>query len=398
VLIKILFVFHVSEIGGGSFCLLNILKRIDRNQYEPVVLLKCKGPLSDELELLNVRVVIEKSISTVPYNVSIFSLGSIIQIVSLCYSKLKFNHWLKVIRPDILHLNSMMLYPYMINTRKYNIKTIVHMREHWPKDEHRFQFRAAKSIINKHVDKIIAINETSANIIGLTKKTSIIYDWIDFSNRNKKIDLLKTIKVNSERELIFLFLGGMQSIKGAYEIVKTFSNKIDDDNARLIFVGYNSEEYDSNSVKAYIKTILRRINKPVYSDRIKNIVQKDDRIIFIPATKNVKNLIEQAYCLVSFPIIPHAILPLAESIWNCTPVISADTPEAREYTNDGKGAILVPMNNLEELAKAMKYAINNPEQIRTNAYNGSKRIRTMFDPEVNYGKLSELYSSLSSKQ
>lgn len=51
----VLFVHHVSSIGGASYCMLNILKVLDRNNYAPVVLLKNQGPLVDEIKKLGVK-------------------------------------------------------------------------------------------------------------------------------------------------------------------------------------------------------------------------------------------------------------------------------------------------------------------------------------------------------
>ena len=45
----ILYVFHCSTIGGGSYCLLNVLKNLDRSQYKPVVLLATQGSLVEEI-------------------------------------------------------------------------------------------------------------------------------------------------------------------------------------------------------------------------------------------------------------------------------------------------------------------------------------------------------------
>lgn len=53
--IKILYVHQISSIGGASFCLLSILKSLNRDEYEPVVLLKCNGPLVDELKNLKYK-------------------------------------------------------------------------------------------------------------------------------------------------------------------------------------------------------------------------------------------------------------------------------------------------------------------------------------------------------
>ena len=53
---RILFVFHVSSVGGGSYCLYNLLKAIDRTVFEPVVLLPGYGSLCDEISKLDIRI------------------------------------------------------------------------------------------------------------------------------------------------------------------------------------------------------------------------------------------------------------------------------------------------------------------------------------------------------
>ena len=53
---RIVFVHQASTVGGGSYCLLNLLKAVDRSQFEPVALLKDDGPLVGEIEKLNIRV------------------------------------------------------------------------------------------------------------------------------------------------------------------------------------------------------------------------------------------------------------------------------------------------------------------------------------------------------
>ena len=53
---RILFVHHVSSIGGGSYCLLNLLKEVDQEKFQPVVLLQENGPLVSEIEKLGIKV------------------------------------------------------------------------------------------------------------------------------------------------------------------------------------------------------------------------------------------------------------------------------------------------------------------------------------------------------
>ena len=356
---NILYIFHVSFLGGGSLCLLNIVKKLDKERFNPIVLLKNNGPLCKELEENGAKVILENSINTVPYNRSLLNIGSIRQIISVLWSIKTIKYWIIKTKADIVYINTMMMYPYAIPAKNADKKVIIHMREHWPKDQNVFQFKIAKTIIDKYSDIVVAINQTSSDILGLSKKTKIIYDWIDYENRDEYVDFNFLFGDNYKSLKIFLFLGGMQIIKGAFEVVKIFSENIADENARLLFVGSEGKDYENTSTyKGKIKSILRMLGLSVFSDNIKHIAQQDDRIVFIPTTSQVRSLIEQSNFLISFPTIPHAILPIAESIYLKTPVISADTPEAREYSNNGKAAILYELNNKKAFLGAPFFAKN----------------------------------------
>ena len=57
-----------SAIGGGSYCLLNILREIDKSMIEPVVCLASDGPLRKEIESLKISVVFFRKMVDIPYN------------------------------------------------------------------------------------------------------------------------------------------------------------------------------------------------------------------------------------------------------------------------------------------------------------------------------------------
>lgn len=390
----ILYIFHVSHLGGGSLCLLNIVKSLDRVRFEPVVLLKTWAPLCEEFKKIGVTVIIEPSLSTVPYNRSIFSINSLKQIISVFLSVYKVKYWIKKTNADIVHLNTMMMYHYAIPGYKLKKKVIVHVREHWPKGQNVFQFNLARTIIKKYSDSIIAINQTSSDVINLPHMTEIIYDWISFKDREEFYDLKNIIDKKYQNFKYFLFLGGIQKIKGTYEIVTTFNEKFNNKNALLIIVGCDSEDIIFKGVKGRIKKILHFFNYFTYSDKIKKIIQRNDKIICIPATNRVKSLIEQAYCTIAYPTIPHAILPIAESIYLGKPVISANTPEAQEYSNNGEAAKLFEINNKRKFIEALEYSFENQEKMEADAKNGMDEIRHKFSAKKNINKLNNHYIKL----
>ena len=52
---RLLLMHQSSSIGGGSYCLLNIVKALDRSLWEPIVALKEDGPLTGEIKKMGVE-------------------------------------------------------------------------------------------------------------------------------------------------------------------------------------------------------------------------------------------------------------------------------------------------------------------------------------------------------
>ena len=89
---KILFVYHVSSIGGGSYCLLNILKSLDRTVVKPYVLLCNNGPLVDEIRKLHIDVHFLPEMRTVPYKSSTLTIGALLNAYHIIHSFKAFKH------------------------------------------------------------------------------------------------------------------------------------------------------------------------------------------------------------------------------------------------------------------------------------------------------------------
>jgi len=390
---KILYVYHSSILGGGSYCLFNIIEKLDRKRYQPIVLLKDYGSLCDQLESVGAKVYIEKTISTVPYNKSLFNLTSIKRIYYVVLSCYKLKKWLLVLNPDIVYINTMMMHPYLKVAKKANKKTIIHIREHWPINEHTLQYKLAKKNIKKYADSIVSINHTSASMVNVPQKTKVIYDWIDFSEREEEFSFEQIFGKDYKSLKIFTFTGGIDSNKGTMEVVKTFSSKVLDKNARLLILGADTT-FVYAGVRGTISRYLSIINYGTYPNRVRKEILKDKRIVCIPSIYKLKQIIETSYCILSFFTIPHANLMLAESICLGQIVIAAYTPEAIEYSNYGEAAILFEMNNLEEFAGKIEELINNYDYYREKAKSGMEYNKSLFDPIRNSYLLNNVYANL----
>lgn len=390
----ILYLYHTSTIGGGSFCLLNILKSINRSLYKPVVLLKNYGPLVDEIERLGIKVYFLPTLSTVPYNISTFTPSKIINAYHIITSFSKYESLLSKISPDIVYLNTMMLYPYLRSAKQKGIKTIIHIREHWPENEHRHQRNLALRNIDKYADHIIGINTYSISMFDFSKKPkTIVYDWIDLSNRYERRPISEIFGESISDKKVYLFMGGMQPIKGVKQVVTTFIHCIKDSNSRLLIMGIQGN-YRGKGIKATIKNILAKIGYLSYSDYVLKLINSDNRIKCIPSSYKINDIVQQSYCVLSYFTIPHANLSLAENIILGIPTIAASTSESLEYSRNGEMALLYPINNLAAFQEAVLNFDDRRSDIIKNIHSKSSQIKEMFDPQTNSEILNKLYMNL----
>lgn len=391
---RILFVHQVSVVGGASYCMLSILKGIDRDFFEPVVALRQEGPLADEIRRLNIEVLIFDGMQTVPYNKSFLHYKTIYSYAKVTRVQEKFAKLLKTSRIDVVYLNNMMLYPYLKTAKMCGCKTIIHVREHWPENEHQIQMNFARKVVKQYSDAVLAINRYSASMFPeCADKTTIVYDWIDLKNRYEKVDFDKIFDESTENLKIILFTGGLARIKGTLEVIRLFSNKILGEEYRLLLMGAGLD-YRFTGLSGKIKKILVRIGVKPYGFKVVEAIKKDYRVRVVPATYNIVDYVKKSYCVISYFTIPHANLGMAEAIELGTIVIAPKTDEAIEYSNNGEAALLYTLKDEEDLIRKFNYMVNNYEQVKDRVLTNSDAIQNMFSPEANIKRLNTVCKSI----
>lgn len=396
-MIRILFMHQVSTIGGASYCMLTLLKGLDRSYFEPVVMLRQDGPLVNEIRNLNIEVHFFKGMPTIPYNQSLFNYKTIYTYFRVGCVQQLFAKKLSKLRINIVYLNNMMLYPYLKTAKKLSYKTIVHVREHWPKSEHQMQMKIAKQYIQKYSDAVIAINNYSASLFPkCAYKMTIIYDWIDFTNRNEPRPYEEIFGKGQKNLKVLLFTGGLARIKGTFEVVRIFSEKIKGSEYRLLMIG-TGLEYKIQGLSGTIKRIFMLTGWKPYGYRVTELIRKDSRITTIPATYRVVDIYKQAYCIISFFTIPHANLGLAEAVELGAIAIAPKTEEALEYSDNGRAALLYEINNEDDFLKKFNYLIDNYEKVKEQVAKHSDAVRSIFLPEKNIEKFNVVCKKVSEK-
>ena len=384
---RILFLHQSSSVGGGSYCLLNIIKTLDTNCYKPIVALKSYGPLVEELSNLDVEVVLFTKMSFFPYNRPIYKVGSILAYIRLLSSQRAFNTILNTSKPDIVYFNNMMLAGYLKVAKKFGAKTICHVREHWPSNEHILQLGFIRKFVNIYSDRIIAINGYSSSIFP-KKKATIVYDWINMEKRFEYMPLEQIFNENMTGKRVFLFTGGTQIIKGALEVIKAFSTYRTSAEDRLLLVGVPPLSSQNKLINYFNRG-------KHYMGDIYFAISKDDRIKCMPSVFNLSHIIKQSYCNLSYFTIPHANLAMAECITLGIPSIAAQTDESLEYSCNGKLAMLYPINNFSAFCEKLVRLDNEYSELKARIDKESNKITELFDENANILRLQSVIKSLS---
>lgn len=399
---RILFVHHISRIGGASYCLLNILKTLDRERFEPVVCLAAGGPLADEVRRLGMECVFFPPMSTVPYNRPFFLPSSLKSYASVAMSLSGFGKLLKDKEIDIVYLNNTMLWPYLRPASQAGCRTVLHVREHWPPDEHCRQLGAAREYARRYADRIVAINAFSASMFsGMEEKTVKVMDWSDIDERCGGPSLADVTGAGghdgpasdaAQARKTYIFTGGFNRIKGALEVMTAFTSVIRDPDARLLVLG--AVPLKNSGLKYRFKVILDKLGYHDYHYQIQKALAADSRIVCRPAIYDFGRLAKESAGFISWFTIPHANLALAECIMLGVPCIAADNEEAREYTNGGEYALLTPAGDYPAFVQALASFAASGDAWRERASAGSPVLRRMFDPVLNASRLNEVLSGL----
>ena len=388
----ILFVYHASNIGGGTYCLLNILKEIDRSKYKPIVLLRTDGDLVKEIQALDIDVFLMPSMTLVPYNRSLWNRGVLRAYRNIKKSFSEFEDVLNIINPDAVYFNTMMLSPYLEVAKSNGRKTVIHLREHWPLNEHTKQLESIQNIISSYADQVVAINGYSASMIP-TREATVVYDWIDLSKRYEYRPFDDIFGEDTSKLKVYLFTGGLQDIKGAAEVVETFKERIKDKDKRLLMVGVEPHP-NYSGLKNKIRRLLSKIGYDVYEYKVRKMIASDSRIVCMPATYAMKHIMEQAYCNLSFFTIPHANLALAECIIVGTVPVAAKTEESLEYSNNGSLALLFEIGNKDDMVEKLNELDIRYGELKDKVSKDGHIVEDLFNKERNVAVLDSVLTEL----
>lgn len=320
------FVGTHGDWGGASRIIFNIVRNIDRGQFEPVVMLTSEGEICEELQELAVEYVLwehkehRAAFSYVKHLIKCLRFYSRyrVNVVSLSYGCLGW-------RPAEL-----------LAAKLLKIPVIQHCQ----------QIVRAPSPYTKYSRWILTCSdfvlEKSAFVPARTQR---IYDIVDVERFGTGADIRRGIGLD-DSHIVITFLGRKRKSKGL-DMFVALSNDFQEERIRFLVAGQR----------------VPKPNRDSYSDwEFDELIAKDDRIQYVGYQADVEN-IYAASDIIVMPSQGQEPCPAVtlEAAASGRPIVATDTGATRELVVNNKTGLLVPKGDYERLVDCVKLLATNSQ-------------------------------------
>lgn len=178
----------------------------------------------------------------------------------------------------------------------------------------------------------------------------------------------------SERN-VFCYIGGINEIRGCTELVQSF----EDVNTRCLFAGPIETDYKNELEKQsawkkidYLGNVSRKKVSEILNNSIAGFVT------FLPVPNHVEAQPNKMFEYMSAGL----------------PVIASNFPLWKEIIEGNDCGICIDPEKPKEIAKAMKYLMDNPDEAKRMGENGRKAVMEKYNWEMESQKLISYYNKL----
>ena len=375
---NILFFDHQAEMGGGEFSLIEAIKVLDKNKFNPIVMLGNRGPFKERLDEIGVNT----GIIEVPEYFRTFKRdplrkNNFIMFVKTALTLPKListtEKIIKQKKANLIFLNTIKSAFFGISAaNKAKIKSIWIIRDCLTKDFYRPFFLKQIAHLAKKADRIICTSEeVKSNLLKITNnkvksKVIIIYNGVDLNKFSPSLDgenIKRELSLQNTR--VVTLIGRLEPWKGQIDFIEAAKLALEKrKNLKFLIVGgplFGRQEYEK---------------------KCRNLVEElglKKEILFLGFRKDVFDIMAASDIIVHTSTLPEPFgRDIIEAMACGKPVISTNIGGPKEIITPETGILIEP-NRPDFLAEEVIRLIDDPEQRNLLGKNARKRAEEIFD-------------------
>ena len=375
---KVCYVTHKPNLTGANRSLLDLLDGLDRDRYEPVVLVNRRGPLLAELKKREIPykyALIPPTLnSDNPVLDFLKRVLNSVPVNRLCVETVKFR--LKGIRPDLVHNNSLLCSVGMQAARELKLPYLCHFRDFLWEDHHRKLLRPKRvHKLMDDADVCISISDTVKEKFQpfVTKDVVVIQDGI-----HTELYDLPVRPVLKGQEVNLLMAGRLHPGKGQLDAVKAveLARQKTDRDLKLHILGTVGDPAYAEELHHYVDS------------RHLDFVSIEDFVNDLSALREVCDI--GLTCSYSEGLGRVTIENMLASLL----VIASDSGGTLEIVTDKENGIYYKTGDPADLAEKILWALDHPDECMPIIEEGHRFAKETYDCRTYTAKVQKLYEQV----
>lgn len=362
---NICYIVTSTEVYGGEKNLLNLLLKLNRDKYNPIILLPINRSLCNDLLKMNVRY-------------EIWSLHDCKGVLSFIAGFIKSLYFYTKNKINIVHFNQATFWkpPEILAAKLLRIPIITHV--HFPLD---------KLIVNSFVkfsDCFLSVSKTVAKNIPAIKDSKIItiYNGIDISIYENAKNIKNDLGIPNDTFLIG-YIGQLIPRKGIEYLVEA-ANEIVKNNKNFKFLIVGEVRLDSKEYLERIEEKINSLNLNKYFD-------------FIGYRNDIPNILKTIDVFV-LPSLKEALpLTLCEAGAAGVPSIATDVNGTFEIVQDGITGYLISPKSSSELSEKIMILMSDRNLLINMGQNAKIFVKNEFNINKQIQKIEHIYNKIATK-
>lgn len=379
---RILYLHAGAEMYGADKVLLELIKGLDRQEFEAHVILPNDGVLVEALRQVGAKVsVLDYPILRRKY----FNPKGIADYIR------SYNFYAKQIALyarehsiDMVHNNTAAVLEGIYLKRKLKLPLIWHVHEIIVKPKAISDF--INMLMGRYADKIVTVSQAVANHIKQSpfikdSQVEVIYNGVDnavyypmdASSIREKFDI-------AQDALVIGMIGRVNAIKGQNDFIEAVEPLLEKNEQAVAFLAggvFPGEEWR-----------LEELDKRIASS---SVVSQIHRIDYYDKTSELYNMFD----IFVLPSIKPDSLPtvVLEAMACSKPVVGYNNGGIAEMVVDDKSGCLVKPNRPQELSNAISLLLDSSEKREKFGRVGCQRQKELFSLESYIKNFSEFYDN-----
>ncbi|HEX3053638.1 MAG TPA: glycosyltransferase family 4 protein [Aggregatilineaceae bacterium] len=405
---KILYIQHAGALGGSCMSLLFLIQGLDRTKYEPIV--ACIHDTSAVLDLYrshDIETFFWPGITPFEHTtLGWFPLYDPLAVTRLARQIRRFlpsahatQQLVKSVRPDVVHLNSLVLAPSALGVRRAGIPLIWHVREPVHHGHVGLRRRFLARLFMRLADEGIFISAFDQQQLTGGKKGTVVHNFVDFTRFDYS---LNGETVRAELNLapgarLVLFLGGQSVVKGIFPLLQAMALVRDAVPEAHLAVGSGAYTPSGRLLSRIARTVLPLVGSGTVAQRVDKLIAQNamqDRVHLLSWRSDVPRLLAASDVLVFPSVAPHFARPVVEAGAMKKPVVASRIGGVEELVVHEETGLLVPPNDPVRLADALIRILTQPDEAQKMGKNGRQHALSRFNAETNIKATTAAYERL----